>query len=148
MDNSRTPGAGGIGQVPKTRPQGMNQSPLPVSGARMHNQPGGFLDNGEVVVLEVHMEREGLGTDRFDIRLGSIRELDLDAFAAAKPVAPLFMAPIDPNPALVVQKLELGPGPIGKAPGKEHIEALTDVVRTGLEFHPERPPPGDRRRQR
>ena len=105
MDDSGTPGAGGIGQVSKTCPQGMNQSPLPVSGARVHNEPGGFLDNSKVVVLEKHIERDELRTDRFEIRLGSIRELNLDIFASAKPVAALFMAPIDPNSAVAVQKL-------------------------------------------
>src|SRR5262245_57385968 len=98
----------------------------------MDHESGRLLDDGEVPVLKVDLERDLLSLDRW--RHESTK-VDFNGFAAADPITGFIRLSFDPDCTGTIQQLDLRSGHVFQALSEKNVQAKSPVVRTGLELH-------------
>jgi hypothetical protein len=98
----------------------------------MDHESGRLLDDGDVPVLEVDLERDLLSFER--CRRESMK-IDLNGFDAADPITGLIRLSFDPDCTGTIQQLDLRSGQVFQALSEKNIQTKSPVVRTGLELH-------------
>jgi hypothetical protein len=98
----------------------------------MDHESGRLLDDGDVPVLEVDLERDLLSLEWWR-RDGS--KVDFNSFAAADPITGFILLSFDPDCTGTIQQLDLRSGQVFQALSEKNIQTKSPVVRTGLELH-------------
>jgi len=98
----------------------------------MDHESGRLLDDGNVPVLEVDLERDLLSLEW--CRRESTK-VDFNGLAAADPISGLIRLSFDPDCTRTIQQLDLRSGQVLQALSEKNIQAKSPVVRTGLELH-------------
>ena len=104
MNDSRPAFAGGIRQILEVIKQCVNESPFLDPRARMHDEPGGLLNYGEILVLEVDLDGDVL---RPKWGLLQRLQIDLDGLSAPNSIPGFFVAAFDMDRSRPVELLYL-----------------------------------------
>ena len=103
------------------RQQRVLQRLVGVAGAGMHDQPGGFVDDEDVLVLVRHHERNGLG---FRCRFLGHGAGNGDHFTAVDLVPGAANGPVDQHFTGLDPRLEAAAGVVGQQASKRLVETL------------------------
>src|SRR5579883_1505069 len=133
MHDSRARISARVGKLLEMKNQAVNESGACRSGPGMYHQSCRLLNDGDVLVLKIDLERDLLRCERRRGRDGI--EIDLDRFAAADTVPGLIRMTFDADGAGTVQELNLRSGQVFDAPGEKDVETEPTVLRAGLELH-------------
>ena len=121
------------GDAGRMSERGGGQRRVGVAGARVHDHPGGLVDDEHVVVLVHDRERDRLRPQRVR-RLR--RHLDLHVLPALQTVRGLAGDAVDTDDPGVDQGLQPRARHLGDVRGQPSIQALTRGGRTDGELHP------------
>ena len=111
--------------------EGVDERPIRISRAGMHDEPGRLVDDEEVLVLIDHRE-----LDRFGLRLRRLRlgKREFDAVAGGDPeVGILEPFAIQMNPALLDQRLQAAAGVERRDAREISVDPFARIRRLDLE---------------
>ena len=118
MDDSRPRRAADAAELVEPMHQRPGQRARPVPLGRMHDHARRLVDDHDRVVLEQHVERDGLGLRP----LGRGRHVDLDSLARRHAVRRLLRNAIDRDGVLVDAALDSRPTGCANHRGQERVE--------------------------
>ena len=104
MNDSRPAFTRGVRQILEMIEQCMNEGPFPDPRAGMHDEPGGLLNYGEILVLEVDLDGDLL---RPQWGLLQRLQIDLDGLSSSNPIPGFFVAAFDVDRSRPVELLYL-----------------------------------------
>src|SRR5262249_30382157 len=131
VNDSGTGSSTGTRQILKMKQQAMDNRGGLRCGPRMDHQSSRLLNDSQILVFKVNLERDLL---RCQWRLFAGVEIHFDGFSAANAVAGLVLAAVHTDCPRPVECLNLGTGKVREVLCKEYVQAEPSGIRPRHDF--------------